>query len=287
MLIMEEPSFFDIEVIDEYPIVLYEDLPEYVKGAADAYYIQGENTDYIIDCLSGRFNFYNQIINDRLKYRNTPKDKPITVLITHTHIDHSGGLKDFENKPNVNIYVHESEIYQLKQGLDMHDVVKKKYVTYKDKTLIIPKINNVLPLHDNQEFYLDKNNVIKCIHTPGHSIGSMSFYIEKWGVLFTGDTFYGNKNLMKQYNFENKMTLQNQSILKLYNLGNISKVLAGHGGESFKEFQKYIQMILKGKSNKKQKVIECYVCGIPNVVKMSGCCKIPLCSKKCLRILHN
>lgn len=100
------------------------------------------------------------------------------VVLTHTHQDHVGG-ELFGNKipgvreliaehPELPVYVHESEAQQLL------------------KLTGIPEVN-VRVLID--EATLDLGEVsIRCMHTPGHSPGGVSFLSS--GHLISGDTLF-------------------------------------------------------------------------------------------------
>lgn len=103
-----------------------------------------------------------------------------TILITHGHYDHIEALdllhKEF---PDVKIYACDAErevIEDKTKSLMDHELdnATQKAITYiTDGTII-----NTLDLD------------IKFINTPGHTIGSGCFYIEKLNILFSGDTLF-------------------------------------------------------------------------------------------------
>jgi len=81
------------------------------------------------------------------------------VLETHVHADHITGADAIRKKMNIKI------IYGSKTGVKGADI-------YLDD-------NQLLDLGDHK---------IKAIHTPGHTSGCTSYYIE--GYIFTGDTLF-------------------------------------------------------------------------------------------------
>ena len=81
------------------------------------------------------------------------------VLETHVHADHITGADAIRKKMNIKI------IYGSKTGVKGADIY----------------------LDDNQLLDLG-NHKIKAIHTPGHTSGCTSYYIE--GYIFTGDTLF-------------------------------------------------------------------------------------------------
>ena len=88
------------------------------------------------------------------------------VLLTHTHFDHIAGvpqlLKDY---PGIPIYVHPADAHRLKTDL-------------------------IRPLKDGQVIQIG-NLPVRAIHTPGHSAGECSYFLETTlPYLFTGDTVF-------------------------------------------------------------------------------------------------
>ena len=81
---------------------------------------------------------------------------------------------------------------------------------------------------DNQEIKFG-NSIIKAIHVPGHSPGSMAFYLEKEGVLFAGDVLFqgsiGRTDLPKG----DYATLISSITKKLLLLPDSTVVYCGHG----------------------------------------------------------
>lgn len=86
------------------------------------------------------------------------------VLITHSHFDHTNLANSLAQKYDVDVYMSSREIQY-----------------YKFKCL------NLKPLDDEEKIYLG-NTTIKAILTPGHTAGSVCFYVE--GCLFTGDCIF-------------------------------------------------------------------------------------------------
>ena len=79
------------------------------------------------------------------------EDKVLGVLITHSHVDHIGALRNFLTKRSIKIF--------KRSNLD-----EKEY-TVGDFTF-------------------------KCIHTPGHSKDSVTFFFEEDNLMFIGDFIF-------------------------------------------------------------------------------------------------
>ena len=102
------------------------------------------------------------------------------ILITHGHYDHIEALdllhKEF---PNVKIYASSAE----------KEVIEDKTKSLMDHELASATQNAITYIADGTIINaLDLD--IKFINTPGHTIGSGCFYIEKLNILFSGDTLF-------------------------------------------------------------------------------------------------
>ena len=84
------------------------------------------------------------------------------VLETHTHADHVSGHGRLAEATGATIHVHRAAEAEYP-----HE-----------------------PFDDGWELALGRLRV-RAIHTPGHSVDSVCFYLEDEGVLFTGDTILG------------------------------------------------------------------------------------------------
>jgi hydroxyacylglutathione hydrolase len=115
-----------------------------------------------------------KIINAISENKITPK----VILLTHTHFDHIGAVDDLVKKYSIPFYFSESEVqhYQMqKQNLaafGYNAELNKNYQFIKES------------------IYDFCNFKIKVIATPGHTIGSVCYYIESNNILFSGDTLF-------------------------------------------------------------------------------------------------
>lgn len=143
------------------------------------------------------------------------------ILLTHSHWDHIGDVLELKNKTNADVYVHKEDSENLQNP-------------GKDGLFLLHKIKGCKP-----NFYLKDNQIlkladleIKVLHTPGHSPGSVCFYLEKEKLLFSGDTFF--KNSIGKIDFPNsnkeKMWV---SLKKISSLPKDVKVMPGHGPNTF------------------------------------------------------
>lgn len=100
------------------------------------------------------------------------------VINTHAHFDHCGGNR----RLNAKVLIHRDDARELLSG--------RFYDTYKFFEDEVPlKFDQVLLDGDKIEL---GEGILEVIHTPGHTIGSISLLLKDEKILFSGDTLFTN-----------------------------------------------------------------------------------------------
>jgi len=94
------------------------------------------------------------------------------IILTHCHIDHIGGAPEFKKRFGSKIYIHKVDAPPLETG-DPVLTAAKWYQTSFPPTLVDVKLNS-----PEDTLIVGEQKVI-CLHTPGHTPGSICIYLDK------------------------------------------------------------------------------------------------------------
>jgi len=105
---------------------------------------------------------------------------PVSILLTHAHFDHIGALDAVRRKYDIPVYIHElEEDALLDPELNLSSITDKPFTTNPaDKIIYSDGPYSIGPF----------NFDIK--HTPGHSVGSVSFIFNDDKVVVSGDVLF-------------------------------------------------------------------------------------------------
>ena len=161
-------------------------------------YILNINEDYLIIDPGAEAN----------KIKENIIGKVCGILITHSHDDHIGALKEIHDEYDCHIYEYDNVFEN--------------------------KIYNVGPFS------------FKVIYTLGHTLDSITFYFPKEKMMFTGDfLFKGTIGRTDFYNSDTELMLE--SLKKIITYNDI-KIYTGHGDmttlEQEKEENPYLKKLI-------------------------------------------
>ncbi|MDU4937417.1 MAG: MBL fold metallo-hydrolase [Clostridium sp.] len=148
-----------------------------------------------------------------------------SILLTHGHMDHVGGVEYLSDKLNVPFYISK---------IDEEYMEKDNYVFG-----TIRNANGYL--EDGNDLSFGSLN-IKVIATPGHTKGGLCFLIED--KLFTGDTLFQGSIGRTDFIGGSFPEIINSIKTKLLPLGDEIEVYPGHGPKSSIGYEKGYNMYL-------------------------------------------
>ncbi len=156
------------------------------------------------------------------------------ILLTHGHFDHITGAEELRSLTGAEIYAYEGE----------------------KELLADPKLNcssiaghtvSLIP----DKFFKDKDQLelagftFEVLFTPGHTSGSVCFYLKSEGILFSGDTLFQESVGRSDLPTGNGRRLVKSVNERLLPLGEDILVYPGHGEDTTIGYEKRYNYYLK------------------------------------------
>ncbi len=151
-----------------------------------------------------------------IRHRNL---EPVLLLNTHCHLDHIFGNRMFLKKYNLGSWYHADEELNIKSA--------EKHAMFFGLSIETPP-EPAGYLSDNQLISFGSEKLL-ALHVPGHAPGSLAFYGEKDGVVFTGDALFRRSIGRSDIPGGNHETLIESIKEKLFTLPPGTIVYPGHG----------------------------------------------------------
>lgn len=159
-----------------------------------------------------------------IEWLKNKKLKPAAILLTHAHFDHIGAVDQVRDFFNIPVYLHINEKKWLSdpalngsQFFPMAEPMRIKPADHflnKEEKMVLGSF----------EFFV--------FETPGHSPGSVSYYFEKEGFIFSGDALFKGSIGRTDLAGGNEKQLLKSIHEKLLSLPEGTWVLSGHGPET-------------------------------------------------------
>lgn len=151
----------------------------------------------LIDTL---FDYNPVIIATQIRALGRPLSDLTTIILTHAHRSHLGGLAALKRLTGATVYAHEWEadiIAGERRAQSVSWLPQDPLVTWHYQ------IGNNLGLSSHPPCKVDRYlrggeqlGSLEIIHTPGHSPGHLAFYHRGHRVLFTGDAVVTSPKFM-------------------------------------------------------------------------------------------
>jgi hydroxyacylglutathione hydrolase len=151
----------------------------YVDRFVYSYILLGENVCLIDTGVRGTA----PLLQNYLRQTNRSPGEISVVALTHAHPDHIGGCLTIKKTSPASFCAHPADRAWIE------DVEKQ----YRERPILnfFELVEGSVPvsreLKEGDTLLWDKGKTITVLETPGHSLGSISFFFEEEGALFTGD----------------------------------------------------------------------------------------------------
>ncbi len=156
------------------------------------------------------------------------------ILNTHGHFDHILGEIEVQEKyPEIPIYMHKDDLPHLS---NMQQEMQYFGCNSENNQL---KLDNFID--ENSQLFIGSNR-IEILYTPGHSKGSLSYYVD--GKVFTGDALFFRSIGRTDFYDGDYDTLINSIKTKLFVLPDDTRVYPGHGPHSLIKDEKKLNSYL-------------------------------------------
>ncbi|MGE1166494.1 MBL fold metallo-hydrolase [Peribacillus simplex] len=197
---------------------------------ANAYILSNEDKNCLIFDPGGEGNKINQYIKDQ-------DLKPQAILLTHAHFDHIGAVDEVRSKWNIPVYVHPKEQDWLTNPkLNRSALPGRIKITSKPADYLVEK---------EGELHIC-SFTLQILFTPGHSPGSISYYVNEEGIVISGDVLFKGGIGRTDITGGDQKTLIETIREKLLTLPEKTLVLSGHGAVTDIQTEQEQNPFLKG-----------------------------------------
>lgn len=139
---------------------------------SNCYVIRNNDECIIFDCGG---------LDEILKYLKNNNLTPKIVFITHGHYDHISAISIIKRAyKDVKFIAYDKE----------KEIIENPNKNLSEPMFGAPYVYKSVEYKNNNDIINILGYDIKLIATPGHTIGSACYYIEKEKVLFSGDTLF-------------------------------------------------------------------------------------------------
>ena len=158
---------------------------------------------------------------DAIEYmiKNILKGKLKYIYLTHCHGDHIGGVNELKKRCGGKILIHRFDSEGLNDiNINLSSIIEMGKIELEPDSRI----------DDNDLIHLG-NLEFKVIHTPGHTKGSTSLYLEKEKCLFSGDTIFSGTWGRTDLPTSSREDIMDSIINKILKLPDEVIIYPGHG----------------------------------------------------------
>ena len=154
---------------------------------------------------------------------------PVALLVTHGHIDHTGGARAITGKFSVSAYLHPDDMFLAADPGAQLRALLGGLGPAEESAFAPPE--HFEDLRDGERLDL-AGLEFEVLHTPGHTPGHCCFHIATEGVLFSGDQLFAGSIGRTDLPGGDFATLMRSMRDRVLPLADDTAVLPGHGPET-------------------------------------------------------
>jgi glyoxylase-like metal-dependent hydrolase (beta-lactamase superfamily II) len=268
---------------DVYSITL--PLPGKRPGPVNVYLFKGEKVTLIDTGMAQTSGVLKKALGEHgLRFSDIDR-----IIVTHGHPDHYGAAKKIVKAGRAKVAGPAEDVVLIENGMD---VSRKRYKIFL-KLMGVPLSIGILlrllfimfkrmadnckvdiVMHDGDEIELGKYRA-RIIETPGHTKGSVCFFLEKEGILFCGDTIIEHITPNAFIMLDDKEMLpvrlsQDEFYESLAKVKKLSpSVIYSAHGKAVSDIDKIINGYEKAFAERQEKVLSLVHAGEKNVYKIA------------------
>ncbi|MGE5342968.1 MAG: MBL fold metallo-hydrolase [Candidatus Omnitrophota bacterium] len=157
------------------------------------YIVKGAQKNFLIDSGSITKARDFSLAIDRVLNETGSKVKGIqTLLLTHTHWDHTGSASFLQQKYGFDVFTSPRglELLQKDKVIEYINRLNQDHKQLIDDTsdTVVEKLQNLSAVNNGDRIPVDEHSYFEAIEAPGHTKCSMAYYLYPAKVLFSGDT---------------------------------------------------------------------------------------------------
>ncbi|MCO7122710.1 MBL fold metallo-hydrolase [Ihubacter massiliensis] len=161
-------------------IRIYFHVTEEIERFVNVYLIEGKEGCHLID--TGVAGAEKLIKKSLLRHERQPSQLK-SIFLTHSHPDHMGAACRIKKRTGAKVYASAVEKPWI-EDIGRQFAARPIPNFYK---LLEDSVSVDESLEGGEVLCLEPRVTIRALATPGHSAGSLSYFFEEEGILFTGD----------------------------------------------------------------------------------------------------
>lgn len=142
----------------------------------------GDCLIYAVDCghealvlIDVGVKSYSKILQNLREVGLDPDQREkFTVMLTHAHVDHIGAAQQVREKhPHVKFLAHEGDVPAIEGAPGTHRITAALWYGLKYRPITVDQV-----ISRPEEIFVLGCHTFHLIHTPGHTAGSMSIWLD-------------------------------------------------------------------------------------------------------------